>query len=346
MSLTPAARRLITLGVAAVVVVAFVLIGTFARIPYVALSPGPTVNTLGEMDGKPVVTVAGGVDEDPSGHLNLTTVSLTDGITLFQGIGMWFSGNYQLQPRELYFPKGKTNEEVRQENTRQMAGSEDSATGAALTYLQRPTAVGIGPIADNSPAKGKLEVNDVLMAVDGTPVKTAAEVQEQIRAKKPGETVSLRVNRSGEERTVEVTLAARPDDPAAGYLGVTPKVVSADPNIQITYNVGDIGGPSAGLMLTLAVIDQLTPGDLTGGKFIAGTGTIVPEGEVGAIGGITHKLRAAKDAGAVAFLVPAPNCQEALGDAPDGLELIKVGDVGEAVDALEALDSGKPRPHC
>lgn len=347
MKLNPSRRRLITIGVAVVVLIVFVLVGSNARVPYVALSPGPTVNTLGSVDGKQVVQVTGGVDESPSGHLNLTTVSLTDGITLFQALGMWFSSTYQLQPREMYFPKSKSDEEVRQETAQQMSSSEDNATGAALTYLKRPTAVGAaGPIADDSPAKGKIEVNDVIVAVDGTPVTTPEDVQKKIRGLAPGTEVAITVNRKGAEEVVPVKLGARPDDPKAGFLGISPKVVSADPNVQITYNVGDIGGPSAGLMLTLAVIDHLTPDDLAGGKFIAGTGTIVPEGTVGPIGGITHKLKAAREAGAIAFLVPADNCAEAVDDAPDGLELIKVDDVGGAVDSLGALKSGKPRPHC
>lgn len=346
MRLNPSRRRWITIGVAVVIVIVFVLVGRNARVPYVALSPGPTVNTLGELDGKPVVQVSGGEDDQPSGNLNLTTVSLTDGLTLFDAMGMWVSSKYQLQPRELYFPKGTSDEEVRQENTRQMSGSEDNATGAALTYLKRPTTVGVGPVADDSPAAGKLEVNDVIVAIDGTPVSTVADVQEQIRAKAPGTEVAITVNRAGHEQVVQVSLGARPDDAKAGYLGVTPKVVSADPNIQITYNVGDIGGPSAGLMLALAVIDHLTDDDLADGRFIAGTGTIVPDGTVGPIGGITHKLKAARDAGATAFLVPAENCAEAIGDAPDGLELIKVDALGTAVDSLEALGTGGQRPHC
>ena len=346
MRLNPSRRRLITIGVAAVILIAFVLLGSNVRVPYVALSPGPTVNTLGEVDGKPVVSVTGGVDNDPSGNLNLTTVSLTDGLTLFQALGLWFSSDYQLQPRELYFPAGVSNEEVQQQNTAQMASSEDNATGAALTYLQRPTAVGVGPIADDSPAQGKLEVNDVIRALDGQPVTTVEQVHEKIRGLAPGSTVAVTVDRNGTEQVIDVTLGARPDDPKAGFLGVTPKVVSADPNVTITYNVGDIGGPSAGLMLTLAVIDHLTPDDLADGRFIAGTGTIAPSGEVGQIGGITHKLAAAREAGATSFLVPAANCAEAKTDAPDGLELIKVDTLTSAVDSLGALKTGAPRPHC
>lgn len=92
-----------------------------------------------------------------------------------------------------------------------------------------------------------------------------------------------------------------------GLLGVILVSVPAD-GATIEYNLEDIGGPSAGLMFTLAVVDKLSPGELTGGKFIAGTGTISESGEVGPIGGITHKIRAAKDAGAEVFLTPAANC--------------------------------------
>lgn len=346
MESNPTRRRWITLLVTGLALVLFIVIGSTVRVPYVALGPGPTVNTLGDVDGKPVVQVTGAVDNNPNGHLNLTTVSVSDGLSLFDALGMWLKGDYQLQPRALYFPPEKSSDEVREENNKQMAGSEDNATGAALTYLHRPTAVGVGEIATTSPAKGKLEVNDVILSVNGVPTATPADVQKQVRELAPGATVALQVNRKGAEQTVEVTLAARPDDPKAGYLGVTPKLVSADPNVQITYNVGDIGGPSAGLMLTLAVIDHLTPGSLTDGKFIAGTGTVVPDGEVGPIGGITHKLAAAREAGATAFLVPKDNCAEALSDAPDGLELIKVENVGGAVGQLDALRSGGQRTHC
>lgn len=350
MKLNPARRRLVTIGVATVILVAFVLAGSLARVPYVALSPGPTVNTLGTLKGKPVVEVTGGVDEKRSeadaGNLNLTTVSLRDEITLFQAIGMWFSSTYELQPREVYIPAGKTNEEVDQENAEQMTSSEDNATAAALTYLKRPVAVGVRTVADGSPAVGRLEPGDVIVSFAGQPVSTGQELVDAVRARKPGDTVQVVVDRKGGRQDVQVTLGARPEDPAVAYLGTTFKLVSGDPNVKISYNVEGIGGPSAGLMLTLAVIDLLTTGDLAHGKFIAGTGTIVPDGTVGAIGGIQHKIKAAKEAGATAFLVPAENCTEAKDGAPDGLELIKVGKLGEAVDALGALDSGAPRPHC
>lgn len=346
MSVNSSKRRLITVIVAVVMVVAFALLGNLVRVPYVALSPGLTVNTLGDVDGKQVVQVDGAVDPNPTGNLNLTTVSVTDGLSLFDALGLWITGRGQLQPRELYFPRGSTPEQMREENKQQMVGSEQNATGAALTYLKRPTLPGVGGIAANSPAKGKLELGDILLAVDGRPLSTVDAFVEEIRSRKPGETVALAVKRKDAEQVVDVTLAARPDDAGQGYLGVTATVFNADPNVKIIYNVGDIGGPSAGLMLSLAVVDRLTPGNLANGEFIAGTGTITPDGTVGRIGGITHKLEGARDDGATIFLVPAENCAEALTDVPDGLELIKVETLGGAVDALTAVRDGTDRPHC
>ncbi|MFT3714381.1 MAG: PDZ domain-containing protein [Gordonia sp. (in: high G+C Gram-positive bacteria)] len=346
MKLTPQNRRLVTLSVSAIIVIAFVIIGSTARVPFVGISPGPTVNTLGDVDGKQVVEVSGAVDPDPSGHLNLTTVSVTDGVTLFQSIGMWLSGDYEIAPRELYYPSTKSDQQVQDDNAQQMASSEDNATGAALTYLKRPTAVGVGDVADNSPAKGKLEDGDIITAVGGQPVSDPTKLPDMVRAEAPGTVVPFAINRKGADQTIDVTLAPRPDDPKQGFLGVTPKVVSADPNVQITYNVGQIGGPSAGLMLTLAVIDRMTPDDLAKGQFVAGTGTISPDGKVGPIGGITHKIAAASKAGASVFLVPADNCSEAKSHTPKGIELVKVDTLTGAVDALHTLKTDQTRPHC
>jgi PDZ domain-containing protein len=115
---------------------------------------------------------------------------------------------------------------------------------------------------------------------------------------------------------------------------------------SIDFNLANIGGPSAGLMFSLAVVDKLTTGDLNDGKFVAGTGTIDSDGKVGSIGGITHKMLAAQEAGATVFLVPADNCDEAKTAQDDGLELVKVDNLGQAVDALHAISAGREPPRC
>ncbi|WP_347955124.1 YlbL family protein [Gordonia aichiensis] len=346
MTIKPAHRRIATITVGVVVLVAFLVAGMTLRVPYVALGAGPTVNTLGDVDGKPVVQVSGAVDPHPTGHLNLTTVSLHDGLTLFQALGMWASTNYELQPRELYYPPDQTVEQVQQQNTAQMSSSETNATMAALNYLRKPLAVGVEEVGTKSPAEGKLRPADRLVSVDGTPVPDPKALAEMLAKRRPGDRIAVTVQRGPQQVTEEITLGARPDDRTRAYLGVTPAMMAADPAINIDFNVGEIGGPSAGLMLTLAVIDRLTPGNLSGGKFVAGTGTIDPQGKVGTIGGIPHKIQAARDAGATVFLVPAGNCAAASADAPDGIELVKVDTLTQAVDALGDLRTGAPRPHC
>jgi PDZ domain-containing protein len=100
------------------------------------------------------------------------------------------------------------------------------------------------------------------------------------------------------------------------------------------------------LMFALAVVDKLSPGELTGGRFVAGTGAIDAAGDVSPIGGIPFKMRAAHDAGATVFLVPDENCTEAAATAPAGLQLIRVTGLGDAVTQLEALDGGAPPRSC
>jgi PDZ domain-containing protein len=345
-------RRVITIYVAVALLAVFICLGLMVRVPYVALGPGPTVNTLGtaqsEETGKQVrvVKVVGGVDPNPKGNLNLTTVSLYDGLTLFEALGKWMSSSYELQPRESYFPPDRSDDEVRQENQAQMSGSEDNAVLAAWNYLKLPTAVGVTSVSDKSPAKGVLKDDDRILSVGGEPVATMERMSAVLGKHKPGDVVDVVFLRDGKQQTSAVTLASRPDDKSRPFLGVTMRSVPADPSKEIEFDVGSIGGPSAGLMMTLSIIDQMTPGDLSHGEFIAGTGTIDPSGEVGEIGGIDHKIRAAKDAGATMFLVPAANCSLATADAPDGIELVKVDTLSGALDALGTVGTDKPRPHC
>lgn len=346
----PSSRRILTVAVTVLVLLVLVVVGTTVQVPFVALGPGPTVNTLGTIDldhrEVPVVEIAGSPTHPTDGNLNLTTVSVSDGLSLFQAIGMWLSGTYSVQPRETVYPPSQTTEETQQQNVQQMSDSENNATAAALRYLHRPTELVAEIVAPDGPAAAVLKPGDVIVSVDGTAVSTTEELQKAVRAHKPGDEIRFEIRRDGATQAVAITSAARPGESSVAYVGLTTEVRSADPGLRITYNVGDIGGPSAGLMLTLSVIDQLEPGSLTHGKFIAGTGTIDESGDVGPIGGITHKTRAARDAGATVFLVPDENCAEASSDAPDGLELVKVSTMTSAVDALGAIGDGRPVPHC
>ena len=349
----PANRRMVTLAVTLVLLVLLVLVGSFVRVPYVSLGPGPTVNTLGSVEGKPVVAIDGAPVRATDGNLNLTTVSVTDGLTLFQALGMWFSGRDALQPREEIFPPDQSADEVRQQDQQQMGGSEDSATVAALRYLKRPVALSV-VVDPKGPAAGKLTSGDRVVSVNGRSVSTPDQLRQAVSGGTPGQSVAIgvlnpRMSVPAGVQPVEqktIVLGSRPDDATKGYLGVTPEFVNADPSLRIDFTVGDIGGPSAGLMLTLAVIDKLGPTDLTGGRFIAGTGTISDDGDVGEIGGITHKTLAAREAGATDFLVPEGNCAEARSDVPDGLRLVKVDTLSDAVTALGDIRAGRDVPRC
>lgn len=342
----PHFRRIATIAVTTLLLLTLIVLGTTVQVPYVALGPGPTVNTLGTLDGKPVVDIQGATTDPTTGNLNMTTVSVNDGLTLFETLQYWMSGTYTVQPREQLFPPDQTTEQVREQNQQEMSGSESTATAAALRYLNRPTKLVVESVADDGPSAKVLRPRDQLLRVAGTEVSTSEQMQDAVRKQKPGAEIPMEIIRDGGPQSVTVTAGARPDDKNVAYVGVTPEVVNADPSLRISYNVGDIGGPSAGLMLSLAVVDRLSTGELTRGKFIAGTGTIADDGEVGPIGGITHKTRAARDAGATVFLVPAANCAEATSDAPDGLQLVKVDTINSAVSALDDVTAGRSAPHC
>lgn len=340
-------RRVWTLLVALVPIVAFGVLLSVTTVPYVSLGPGPTFDTLGEVDGKEVVDIEGpAADLHPTtGHLNMTTVSQRDGLTLGQALALWTSGREQLVPRDLVYPPDKTKDEIDEANNTDFRRSEDNAEYAALSHLKYPKAVTVESVNEDGPSADKLESGDAIAAVDGKPVATLDEFQELINATRPGQEIVVDYRRrNGEDGTATITLGKNPERDS-GLLGIG--VLEAPwADFTIDFNLANIGGPSAGLMFSLAVVDKLTTGDLNGGKFVAGTGTITADGKVGSIGGITHKMLAAKEAGATVFLVPADNCAEAKGDPQDGLELIKVENLSQAVDALNTLSAGGEPPRC
>ncbi|GFG77737.1 signal protein PDZ [Mycobacterium paragordonae] len=314
-------------------------------VPFVSLGPGPTFDTLGEVDGKQVVQIEGTQTHPTTGHLNMTTVSQRDDLTLGEAMSLWISGQEQLVPRDLIYPPGKSRDEVDQANNADFKTSEDSAQYAALGYLKYPEAVTIASVTDPGPSAGKLKAGDAIDAVDRTPVANVEQFTSLLKKTKPGQVVSIDYRRKNEPAGVtEITLGTN-EDRDYGFLGVAVLDAPWAP-FTVDFNLANIGGPSAGLMFSLAVVDKLTTGDLAGSTFVAGTGTITVDGKVGPIGGITHKMAAARAAGASVFLVPAKNCYEAMSDIPSGLKLVKVETLGSAVDALHAMTSGAATPSC
>jgi PDZ domain-containing protein len=339
-------RRGWTLVVSCVLFVVFALVGLFVPVPYVAISPGPTYDTLGrDAAGEQVVKIDGHPQFDASGELRMTTVSLHDGITLFNALGLWASGRYALAPREDYYKPGETNEQVKQENVKQFQDSQSNAEVAALRHLNFPVKVLAKDITTGSPADKVLVPGDRLIAVNGKKIGADEDVRAALAGTKPGETIQITFQRGTEpERTEPLTLGQRPDR-AEGFIGLTP-IDRADVPFDVKISLQDVGGPSAGLMFTLAIIDRMTPEDLAGGRHIAGTGEITEKGDVGPIGGISFKVVGAREAGATDFLVPQQNCAEAKAAVPDGLHLIKVSTLDTALAALEDLKAGRPTPAC
>ncbi len=321
-------------------------------VPYAAQGKGPTFNTLGEVDGKPVVEISGAEEDEVSGNLNMTTVSVRTNMTLAQALGRWLFTDDTLVPLEQIFPPGQSQESVQKRNEAAFAASESNATVSAMNYLKRPTEAMVLDVSEDSPAQDKVHVNDVIRKLDGVEITKPGELAEEIRKHQPGEEVTITVGRQNRERELKVKLVEKPENlrepgekgPAA-FLGVTSVAQPAD-GLRVEYNLTDIGGPSAGLMFSLAVVDKLSPGELTDGQFIAGTGTIDSEGKVGPIGGITHKIRAAEEAGAKVFLVPADNCNEAISVDTDGIELVKVDSLEDAIEDLNAIKDGAEPSRC
>nr|WP_020662283.1 PDZ domain-containing protein [Amycolatopsis benzoatilytica] len=344
-------RRGWTMTVSGVLFLVFVVAGFLVQVPYVAISPGPTYDTLGrDAAGNAVIQVKGQQSYDTTGELRMTTVSLNDGINLFTALGLWASGRYALAPREEYYKPGETNEQVKQENIQQLQNSQSNAQVAALRHLGYPVQVVAKQIVSGSPADHILAPGDKLVAVNGKRVQEAAEVAAALTNTKPGDSVQVTFQHLGQaERTVPVTLAQR-SDRTQGFLGLT-AVDKAIAPFTVDISLQDVGGPSAGLMFTLAIIDRLTPpgkpdSNLAGGRHIAGTGEISETGQVGPIGGISFKVIGAKEAGATDFLVPEHNCAEAASAAPAGLNLIKVSTLDDALAQLDNLKAGRPTAHC
>src|SRR6202012_4920752 len=208
-----------------------------------------------------------------------------------------------------------------------------------------PAAVTVATVADPGPSVGKLKSGDAIDAVNSTPVSRFEQFTGLLKNTKPGQVLTIDYRRKNEPAGVaQITLGANKDRDY-GFLGV--RVLDAPwAPFVVDFNLANVGGPSAGLMFSLAVVDKLTTGDLTGSKFIAGTGTISADGQGGQIGRTTHKMVAAHDAGAPVFLVPAKNCYEASSDNPSGLRLIKVDTPSQAVDALHAIQTGGQPPSC
>src|SRR6516164_10306248 len=342
-------RRSLTLSIAGLATLVAIAVAVLVPVPYVILGPGPTLNTLGkDSSGQPLITITGHPSYPANGHLNMVTVSYQgcqgNQFNIFTALVAWLNPHEAVVPEGEICPAGQTQQQTQEQDTQEMTSSQQTATAAALTQLHIPYSTEVVVVLPERgfPAYGVLKAGDVITAVDGQPVTGPASLTKLISAHPAGSTLTLTITRSGQSHQVQVGTRESGGHPVMG-VQITQEYKFP---FQVTISVGDIGGPSAGMMFALGIIDKLSRLSLTSGRFIAGTGEITASGQVQPIGGIQQKMIGARNAGATIFLTPAANCADAKGAVPAGLRLVKVSTLNQAVTSLEALKAGHSAPSC
>ena len=320
-----------------------ILGGSLMPVPYVIERPGPAIDVLGEYEDEQILVIDGAETHATDGELMMTTVSVDGGpgyrVTPVEVVASWFDRGQAVLPREAVFPAGQTREETVLTNSVAMSTSQQGAVAVALDELgiEYEPVVMVGGVEQDAPADGVLEGGDVVLSVNGSAAETVEGYRELARATEEGDDVQMRVRRG--EEVLDLAVPTEEVD-GAPRMGI---VLSAgyDFPMDVEITVGEIGGPSAGMMFSLSVYDELTPGALTGGHRIAGTGTIDAEGAVGPIGGIRQKMVGAHESDAEFFLAPSENCDEVVDYVPEGMDVVAVTDFEDAVEASETIaDSG------
>lgn len=350
-SLLGVSRRVRTLLVAGALFLVLLILTMTLPVPYVVLSPGPTYNTLGTAQNagkdQPIIEIIGRSPNKTTGNLNLTTVSYsTAKLTVFDALSAWLQSTEVVVPRSSIFPPGQSTDDVNKQNTADFSQSQDDAITAASCELGYPAKFGVVTVLGGGAAQGKLEPQDLISTIDGQPADSQSALLAVLAKHAPGAKVSVAITRTSKAKTVEITLGKPLQGRSGASIGIEPGQVCQLP-FQVDLGLGNqIGGPSAGMMFALGIIDKVGKIDLTKGRFIAGTGTIDTTGKVGAIGGIQLKMIAARKAGATVFLAPAGNCSDVKGAIPGGLEVVKVDTLHNAVQDLQALENKQSVPHC
>lgn len=337
-------RRYLTLVVATVSLIALTCVAFMLPVPYVTQRPGPVFDTLGKpFDDQPLLKFGDDVKTyKTTGALNFTTVSVTRAdtrVSLMSAIGSYFNRDVAVVPKSLVYPHNETAKQSTAESAAQLDSSKDYSKVAALRAAgyEVPARPEVVVVVKDGASVGKLKVGDLVDKINGQPVKDRDATVAAIGRVSPGDSVTVTVTRDG--KPLDVSIVTRPDtvNPELPRIGISIGTKFIFP-IQVENTVGSqIGGPSAGTMFALAIYDRLTPGELTGGKTIAGTGTINAEGVVGPIGGVRQKMAGAENNHATIFLVPAANCAEATNGDDDGLQLVKITKLDDAISSLEAL---------
>jgi len=333
----------IVLGVALVAGIALGVVPS----PYVIEQPGPVFNTLGTAPNAddvetPLIHIEGEPVYPTKGSLDLLTVSLFGNQesrpSWLAVAGAWLDPSKAVLPVDQVFPVGITSEQRDTQNQAAMVNSQQDAIAAALTHLEYdyPTTVTVVGLPDDSPATGLLAAGDVVTSIDDTPIRSISGLRAALQTAGTDAPVLVGLTRDGTAASKSVTPVLSDGSVVLG-IGVTTNYVFP---FTVELELDRVGGPSAGMMFALGIIDKLTPGELQGGASVAGTGTIDQAGTVGPIGGIQQKLYGAKDAGADWFLAPAENCDEVTGHIPKGLTVFSVETLDDALAALDVVRTG------
>lgn len=344
-------RRRTVVGVWALTVASLVLLTlTFLPSAYVIQQPGPVFDTLGtskNADGEdvPLISVPDEDDTTSTGQLDLLTVQVSGNRertpSWLELAGAWFDRSRAVVPIDRIFPAGQSTEQRNTENAALMTDSQNEASAAALRELgyDVPAEITVMTIDDDGASAGRLQQNDVITSVDGTAVSSVEGIRSKVQDAAGGP-VTVGFERGGIPGSVQVTPRETTADGQTQYLLGVGLGISFDLPVDVTIQLNDVGGPSAGMMFALGIIDKMSPGDLTGGRHYAGTGTIDADGNVGPIGGIRQKLYGALDAGATVFLAPAANCNEVVGHVPDGLRVFSTSTLEQSLTVLETVRDG------
>jgi Lon-like protease len=343
-------RRTLAIIIAVPLTALLLIAALVLPVPYVLYQPGTTVDVLSTAGGTERIQVTGHKAYYDDGELRMVTIYVTnpgDEISLGTALWGWVSRDDAVRPYASVYKDDETDEENDEESALQMATSQDVAIAVALQALgyDVPSVPVVSPIEKGLPADGKLQPGDHLVSIGGKKIATWKDVVEAISTSEPGKPLTFVVDRSGTRTTVEVTPQTIGGRTRVGIGEAYDYKFPFDVRINIDEN---IGGPSAGLMFSLSIYDTLTPGSLTGGHIIAGTGEIRPDGSVGPIGGIQQKIAAARDAKAELFLVPAANCDEAVDAPKDDVRLARVETMEQAKQVVEtfAADPDADLPTC
>lgn len=325
--------------VSLIVLCLMILGGSLLPVPYVIERPGPAIDVLGEYQDEQILSIDGAETHPTDGALMMTTVSVDGGpgyrVTPVEVVGAWFDRTKMVLPKEAVFPEEQSREETTLVNSAAMSTSQQGAVAVALDELdiEYRDVVMVAGVQSGGAAEGTLEGGDVIVAVDGETSGTVEGYQRLIGEIPDGDPIPMTVRRGGEEISLEVPTAMVDGTSMMGVMLAAGHEFPMDVDIS----VGDIGGPSAGMIFSLSVYDELTPGALTGGRRIAGTGTISADGAVGPIGGIRQKMVGAAETDAEFFLAPSSNCDEVVGHVPDDLDVVAVGTFDEALTATETI---------